>query len=117
MREARALAAAVRRNTLRMYRFCVQARERVLGSDHPSTLLTKNGFGHMLMRSGNHREAQVMFNHAMEGRCCRPSLLPSTCDGVQCLRTHVLRVLVDDVQGSLASSCCAGSGCWVTSTS
>ena len=51
-----------------MYRFCVQARERVLGADHPSTLLTKNGFGHMLMRKGSHAEAQVMFQAAMEGR-------------------------------------------------
>jgi hypothetical protein len=50
-----------------MHRRALQAREEVLGHEHPSTLASVNNLGSVLDRQGKYEEAEAMHRRALEG--------------------------------------------------
>ena len=49
-----------------VYRRALEGRERVLGADHPSTLISVNNLGELLYAQGKLEEAVVVFRRALE---------------------------------------------------
>lgn len=50
-----------------MYRQALDAREKVLGREHPFTLTSVNDLGLVLFSQGKYEEAEVIYRRALEG--------------------------------------------------
>ncbi|CAP91131.1 Pc13g00620 [Penicillium rubens Wisconsin 54-1255] len=51
-----------------MHRRALEAREKVLGREHPSTLISVNNLGLVLSKQGQYDEAEAMHRRALEAR-------------------------------------------------
>jgi tetratricopeptide (TPR) repeat protein len=50
-----------------LYRRALQARERVLGEEHPSTLSSVNNLAYLFQSTGRYAEAEPLYRRAAEG--------------------------------------------------
>ena len=71
----------------------LEARERTLGAEHPSTLGSVNNLARCLQASGQLKDAEVLYRRALEARECTlgaeyPSTLGSVNDLAICLRAR-----------------------------
>jgi hypothetical protein len=51
-----------------MHRRALEAREKMLGREHPSTLNSVTHLGHVLSNQGKYEEAEAMHRRALEAQ-------------------------------------------------